>query len=112
MNTHMIRNLLVPALLSGEYKQGQGRLRGPAGEEKGGSLFCCLGVAVDVAHKAGLIAGEWEEATNSVGSGFGNSYLVDGESCGNIFLPPVAREFYGLSSDGGLEKFGRNRLCR
>ncbi len=44
----MIKNrakLLIAALESGEYKQGQGRLRTPEGNT---SKFCCLGVACNV----------------------------------------------------------------
>ncbi len=44
---------LVAALRSGEYRQGQRKLRD-------GDKFCCLGVATDLACKAGLQ--EWDEA--------------------------------------------------
>lgn len=40
-----VENDLLPALKSGEYKQGRGALRT---EEPFGSTFCCIGVACDL----------------------------------------------------------------
>lgn len=43
---------LVEALYSGDYKQTDGLLR--RGDEKAGYTYCCLGVATDLAAKAGV----------------------------------------------------------
>lgn len=50
-----IREQLVKALRSGEYKQGHDQLRN---KENG---MCCLGVLCDIAEKAGI--GSWVEIT-------------------------------------------------
>ena len=46
-----IKKLWVDALRSGEYRQGEGRLR------SGADRYCCLGVLTDLGVKAGL--GSW-----------------------------------------------------
>lgn len=70
------RKQWVAALRSGEYRQGQHCLRSPGG------AHCCLGVATDLARKAG-VAG----AATSL-------------AWGNLLADPV-RSWLGLASMGG-----------
>src|SRR4051812_34484552 len=48
------RDIWVKALRSGEYKQTKGALHTADG------AFCCLGVACDLALKAGALKGTWK----------------------------------------------------
>lgn len=83
VNNDRVR-LLVDALRSGEYKQGEGSLRRNL---EGNPKFCCLGVACDIAKKNGLeikILGD-EEDDNDV------FYDEEGE-----FLPDSVRDWYGF----------------
>lgn len=74
----------VAALRSGKYKQGRGHLKTTA------ELYCCLGVACDVAIQAGLplVVGHGERLIS-----------FDAES---TVLPTAVQTWLGLqTSDGG-----------
>ena len=77
----------VKALRSGDYQQTRHALRRDNG-------FCCLGVACDLAVKAGLPV-ELRESCGMV--------TYNGEKSG---LPPIVRAWLGLSEvDGYMEGF-------
>lgn len=76
-----LRREWVKSLRSGEYEQGQGRLR--IGDE-----FCCLGVACDLLAKKGMA--RWN-----------GGVAVCGESEGDVHLPTVAGDFLGLKTGWG-----------
>jgi hypothetical protein len=79
--------LLTAALRSGDYMQGQGalhRIITRHGTEK--HEWCCLGVACDVAGKAGLALARTID---------GNDESFDGE---DSYLPREVADWYGFSS--------------
>lgn len=49
-----VRDLWADALESGEYRQGVGRLRSYANDERS-ARFCCLGVLCELARARGLV---------------------------------------------------------
>lgn len=49
LNVAFVRDEWLPALRSGEYQQGKGRLR------RFDDTFCCLGVAADLLVRAGVL---------------------------------------------------------
>lgn len=73
--------LLVTALRSGDYEQGQGMLH-----HVPDNTWCCLGVACDIARKNGL---EIETAIFSGSERFGNT---------GSDLPPKVRDWYGFTT--------------
>jgi hypothetical protein len=76
---------MVEALESGEYVQAQMRLRTEDG-------FCCLGVACDVASKAGV--GEWaRRESEEAGWKFDTPGSIYGETA---VLPKAVREWLGV----------------
>lgn len=79
--------LLVDALRSGEYEQGQAALRT---EDK----YCCLGVACDVYRKHNR-NGKWVAETDSM---YSYRFSLYGDSQGGV-LPEIVAKWYG---------FGRN----
>jgi hypothetical protein len=83
-----VKNKLVAALRSGEYKQTQGQLR------EGDDSFCCLGVLCDLhAKETGYV---WEEAWSS---DYPDGFMYLGQE---FILPEEVRTWAGLpSSDGG-----------
>ena len=60
-----IKEAVVKALRSGDYKQGRGQLRAGQSDGDGGTcmLFCCLGVIYDITHP-----NEWLEDSEFSGS--------------------------------------------
>lgn len=83
------------ALLSGEYKQVDGRLR--TGDEEGGFKYCCLGVACQI---SGL--GTWR-----LDDADGEWYYEVRDKQGNLVdfshenLPSAVRDWLGLSTNDG-----------
>ncbi len=86
----------VEALRSGEYQQGTGSLRHTDfGDAR--TFYCCLGVACDIAVKAGI--GGWIDD-----NGF-HHYAVDGRVPSQKFwgiLTPEAANLFGVSVKGDL----------
>jgi hypothetical protein len=91
--------LWVKALRSGIYRQGKGVLRTTSNE------FCCLGVACDLAVKAGVLK---EDATlnsspslslNST-SGPDGFYYGECADSSKFGLPVAVREWLGISGEG------------
>lgn len=81
------------ALRSGDYKQGKGRLR--IGDE-----FCCLGVACDLAEKAGLITSVKVPGTVNL-----DIYEYRGDTA---LLPPIVMEWLGVPNANPLLSSGDN----
>lgn len=71
-----IQEQWVTALLSGEFQQGQERLR--TSETVTGVRHCCLGVLCELHARAGL--GHWT----------GNTYVVNASGDTTISYPPMA----------------------
>ncbi len=92
LNTKFIRKRLIPALLSGDYKQGYRGLKtdGYTGlkieEGDGKPVFCCLGVICDLLIQDG-IGDPWKD------DDYGNFYSTDNYIC---YLPPYAGEYVGV----------------
>lgn len=82
INPERVR-LLVDALRSGRFQQGNGRLTDLSFE--GQATHCCLGVACVVAMENGL-----KVSTSSTASGV----TYDHEQC---YLPPSVRNWYGFT---------------
>ena len=87
----------VAALRSGEYKQGRKTLQSKEG-------FCCLGVACDLAVKAGLpiIVGT-RNINTDFGTGIKEVITYDGKP---DYLPPIVQKWLGLSTASGGYKDG------
>jgi hypothetical protein len=83
--------LLVAALRSGEYTQGQGSLHRfePQGEGVVKETWCCLGVAADIADKFGCPLVRKKEYTLE--------YF--GEAHSSSYLPSEVAEWYGFPND-------------
>ncbi len=87
-----VRTKWVPALLSGDYSQGQGKLR------LGGNVRCCLGVACDLADPDAWVVGksptgmikkyEWVDPLTGDGH--------------ESFLPLSVQKKSGMNADGGF----------
>jgi len=80
---------LAEALESGEYPQAAGALRGHSETGKTGN--CCLGVACDLAAKAGV--GHWGNPDTLL---FYTPSQPHGEGA---LMPPEVMEFYGLGNN-------------
>lgn len=80
-NIPFIRDQWIPALRSGEYRQGRTVLRHD-------QAFCCLGVAADLLIRLGETSTQWE-ATE-----FGECYTLADEAG---HLPATIRKAIGLS---------------
>lgn len=81
--------LLVDALRSGEFRQGEGRLK------KADDTYCCLGVACVVAMRNGLGISEWvrtPDADGSISHDFGDP--KGDYSCST--LPHDVMRWYGF----------------
>jgi hypothetical protein len=84
LQTHKNRiELLANALESGEYKQGNFRLR--ANDE-----YCCLGVACDIYIKN--VCGQWKFREHSQRYEFNIGYYYEG-----TYLPKQVMEWFGFS---------------
>jgi hypothetical protein len=91
------RKVWVAALRSGEYRQTTGTLRALTGPDE--FRFCCLGVACDVAAKAGV--GEWDENSDEFIVIAGDTrYAEEGE------LPAPVRDWLGLYDNSGSYQYG------
>lgn len=77
----------VAALRSGEYKQGRLALRTRTGE------FCCLGVACELAVKAGVATVSVENET---------ALYHSGDQTSPAALPRGVRDWLGLRDSAGL----------
>lgn len=87
------------ALRSGRYRQGRGRLRGPA-PDGGPDLFCCLGVLCDLgARKA------WRKGVTGV---TGVAYTGPAGDAQTGFLPESINRAAGLSYDAMERLVGMN----
>lgn len=82
VNTERIR-LLVEALESGDYEQGQGHLNL-------GGKFCCLGVACEVAIANGL---QVEKTTELY---YGTNHMIVSYDGSSGFLPLSVANWYGF----------------
>jgi hypothetical protein len=85
----------VEALRSGKYTQGQGRLRSSS------NAFCCLGVACDLAVKAGVIPPP-DEYVFSYG---------EGREATHNYLPLSVREWLGVTTEHGGLPLGHGSLA-
>jgi len=82
----------VEALRSGEYRQGKGYLNRK--NKRGQSLFCCLGVACEVARKNGVAVDMKKElGGGEVGD---DIQWYDGTS---TTLPPSVQKWLGLRNN-------------
>lgn len=96
--------LLVEALRSGEYHQGN-RVLGRPGLDNSPDTFCCLGVACEVAIKAGI---PLQRRTGGI-NGHVNIFIYEaepneeaptnqqGSDTRGVYLHPLAQEFFGLT---------------
>ncbi len=91
------RKLWVDALRSDTYKQGVGVLRDFDDQ------FCCLGVACDLAIKAGVPGIKWETLFHPDGQRYSCYALKDDELGGtNTNIPTdTVKNWLGLSGEGG-----------
>lgn len=85
--------LWIEALESGHYQQGTGVLRR-------GDQYCCLGVACDLAVRAG-VAQAFEPAPHEQKWRYGAPGEGIGEAA-SIHLPPVVRDWLGLEDSSPL----------
>ena len=88
-----IKKKWVDALRSGEYKQGQGRLKNEKNE------YCCLGVLCDLAVKEGVV----QEKRVTEPFRAHPDYFFDKQ---DAFLPASVVEWAGLNSTGTLVRMG------
>jgi hypothetical protein len=95
------RKVWVAALRSGEYKQGRNRLRNED------DTFCCLGVACDLAIKAGLENLQWGGPNTADPGGWVRSYRIEilddlgMRFGGTMYLPTLVRDWLGLQHQAG-----------
>ena len=98
----------VEALRSGEYAQTTGVLHRIEEEGTGEPVgFCCLGVACDLAVKAGVIeVGEVEEsyAGRSI-----EAYLDADGMTYSEFLPKEVRDWLGLCDESGTYEYAEGK---
>ena len=90
-----VKKKWVAALRSGDYKQGQGHL-------KGGDGFCCLGVLCDL-HSKEVDHYGWQEQQGGVYSYQGRTGTITNEVSGWADLP-VSNDTCGIlvsMNDGG-----------
>jgi hypothetical protein len=85
MNHYFLREELIPALRSGNYRQAQGLLRRPDDLGDGDYAYCCLGVACDLSH-----IGTWKNEEYHTRDG---TYSV-------AVLPTEVAQFLGWSDKG------------
>lgn len=84
------------ALESGEYEQGHGSLRT-------GDHFCCMGVACDLAEKAGIVRSEadYNGGPHRYYAAGEPGHLAAGPSTG--YLPSVVADWLGLDASDGRD---------
>lgn len=82
-----IRTHWIPALRSGAYEQGKGCLRNKD------DMYCCLGVACDLAIQDGML-GDWIERDSLWAIPVGNGRYADG------VLPSKLAVFLGMDRYG------------
>lgn len=80
----------VAALRSGKYKRGKEQLGLVVNEKTMATKYCCLGVACELALKAGVVKKKFV--------GEGGLVTYDGHSS---WLPPAVQEWLGLRKDNG-----------
>ena len=95
--------LFVDALFSGEYEQGKGALRQLTSDTPGKYQYCCLGVATDVAIKAGIP----EQTTVDED---GNDYLDN--MWENGYLPSQVQKWLGIDNDNPILDFRNGNMMR
>jgi hypothetical protein len=88
------RATLVAALRSGEYTQGRYGLKCSKDAKKETFAFCCLGVACDVAIKAGIIP-DWTV------SEYGSCSIVTDMRTNYTDLPPEVQDWLGFQTAWG-----------
>lgn len=79
----------VAALRSGKYKRGTGQLAIFANRQQSRIKYCCLGVACELAHQAGIVSKEVSPCGRLVYAG------------NDSYLPPVVRDWLGLKDKEG-----------
>ena len=87
-----IRNRWIPALRSGEYRQGKSRLRSKD------NRYCCLGVACDLAAAEGMIPG-WIDA----GSHYAIPLPAFGAGEAYALLPDTLGTWLGFGNWGEID---------
>src|SRR6185436_2770967 len=87
----------VAALLSGEYEQATGFLN--TKEADGKERFCCLGVACDLAMKAGV---ELSKEKSKIGTFY--AFWYGGWHNTNGELPTPVQEWLGMTEDPGCAR--------
>lgn len=102
LNEEFILGEWVPALLSGDYKQGQGTL-------EWNNEYCCLGVACSLLEKKGiLIRDEIEvEVEGQKPIIYRSAKSPDGDF-DSSFLPRVAAHYIGIGISGELTIEGQS----
>jgi len=83
-----VKKLWLKDLRSGEYKQGQERLKDPEGN------YCCLGVLCDL-HRKETNEEDWD--------GKGNYYFGEDK-----YLPPVVQEWAGFNCQNPIQLGNEN----
>lgn len=87
-----IKERWIDALLSGDYKQGTGRLR-RQGDDDGPDEFCCLGVLCELAVKDGVV--ERRDPPTGVTC---YSYGANDDEADSVVLPESVAAWVGLES--------------
>lgn len=99
MNKDFIVNKWIPALLSGEYKQGRSRLRGTD------DTYCCLGVACDIVIKEGLVPDiKWTNETFMFSYVAGTEDDIAEGEAQESYLPEEVAQYIGINGSGSFEK--------
>lgn len=99
VNEAFIREKWLPALRSGEYKQGKSFLRDEHDQ------FCCLGVACDVIANENLIEGVgWSNDSGTYGPVHEFGKLDDLYTLRGGTLPPLVVRFLGITGQGKLAR--------
>jgi hypothetical protein len=98
-----VRDELIPALESGEYKKGKSRLH-----TLNDDSWCCLGVACDLLDKNGHVALERKEEAYDTWSEKTGRCEVFNNSFGG--LPYAAQNYLGICSQGELQYAGYHGL--
>lgn len=94
-----IKVLWIHALLSGEYRQGQGTLKQ---EADGVALHCCLGVLCEIAEQAGVVYSEPLLFGDEDSPRIQFVATENPEDRQSGVLPDAVQEWAGLDSPAGV----------